>query len=118
MKTSNESNSEVAEVRTQLDLLLETQKHLLAEFDKSMAIQEMWPNAFEHGAITTYVRGNCRTGMRWTVTFGNGEEAHMDLKLVPVLLWPEQVKDDIREAGPRFPYWNILCGYEKEKGNG
>lgn len=101
----------------QLDL---ERDKLKAELRKSLALQAVWPDAFDHGPCGSQVVGNPRDQLTFNLKFLNGETRSVPLEEVPVTLWSEQVKDDIRKLGPmsKSRYFYLLTQHEKGASNG
>lgn len=106
-------------IREHIEMLREQVDELYNKLDRSLVIEEHWPDAFDGpGTVTTAVKGNPKTGLVFTITFANGEAAVMDLRLAPFLLWPEAVKEDIRNSGWTSQYYMLLKKLEKEVSDG
>jgi hypothetical protein len=102
----------IAEKLAHLDNLNVQRDALYKDLNRSLAIQELWPDAFEHGACTSYVVGNPRSEMTFVLTLGNKETRKLPLQDVPVILWSEGAKATIRELGPynARKYYRLLKG--------
>lgn len=81
---------------------------LMQDLDKSLAVQELWPNAFRNGNPTSRVRGNPRKSLRFNITFPDGTTDSMPLEDLPIILWPESVKADLKGLSPYNKYNKIL----------
>lgn len=92
--------NEAMEKLDQLAHLNSERDKLHHDLRKSLTIQGLWADAFEFGQCTSRVTGNPRGELTFTITLGNNEQRSLPLEEVPVILWSEQVKDDIRQLGP------------------
>lgn len=86
----------------------EERDDLMKQLAKSLAIQELWPNAFRNGNPKSRVRGNPRKSLRFNITFPDGTTDSMPLEDLPVILWPEAVKDDLKALSVYNKYNKIL----------
>ena len=87
---------------------------LFTQLKRSLMIQEIWPEAFDHGKATTQAVGDPRRTITWTITNGNGDCHEMDLLAVPVELWSEQIIDSINDVpGHATKYWRILHDHKR-----
>lgn len=93
-------NKELNDALTRLATLNRQRDGLYQDLRRSLALQEIWPDAFEHGRCTSRVTGNPRSELTFVLTLGNGEQREKPLQDIPVILWSEQVKNDIRRLGP------------------
>jgi hypothetical protein len=102
----------IAEKLAHLDHLNVQREALHQDLKRSLALQDLWPDAFDHGACTSYVVGNPRNEMTFVLTMGNGETREVPLQDVPVVLWSEQVRESIRKLGPHHArkYYHLLKG--------
>lgn len=91
---------EALQLMGELDLLYEERAALHHDLRRSLVLQELVPDVFAHGRAKTRVQGNPRNELTFVVTLGNGEQRTMPLEEVPVILWSESVKADIRDLGP------------------
>jgi hypothetical protein len=106
-------NQKALELMGELDKLYEERDALHHQLKRSLALQEIWPDAFVHGRCTTQVTGNPRRELTFTLTLANGERHEKPLEDVPVILWPAAVKADIRQLGGfhgSWKYHKILKG--------
>lgn len=98
-----------------LEKLHRKRGQLQLELKRSLALQKLWPGAFDSDKKpTTQVTGNPRRKL-WFAMYNGNERHEMPLEEVPVILWPEAVKNDIRRIGwnARSVYRNLL----KEENN-
>jgi hypothetical protein len=82
------------------------------ELKRSLALQKLWPDAFDHDRKpTTQIVGNPRRELTFNAHIGD-EHRSLPLEDVPTILWSNQVKADIRELGPfgARRYYKILQG--------
>jgi hypothetical protein len=110
---------------TEIDLAIERLERLHAEraelhgeLKRSLALQNLCEAAFGDGPNpTSRVVGNPRREMTFTISKGNEVLKALPLEEVPVILWSQKVKDDIRAAGwqARSVYRNLL---KEEESNG
>lgn len=105
METKKE---QIDSLRTNIDKLRGECDELYRKLDKALLIQELWPDAFDNGPVTTVVKGNPHSGFIMSFKFTDGADCVMDLKLVPFKLWPASVIADIERVGPRGPYYRKL----------
>ena len=96
------------ELYKKLHDLGEERNELMVRLAKSLAIQELWPNAFRNGNPTAQVVGNIRKSLEYTITFPDGTTDSMPLEDVPVILWPQKVKDDLKVLSPYNKYNKVL----------
>lgn len=96
------------ELQTRIEELTRQQTETVAKLRRSLVLQELWPEAFEHGSVRSQVVGNVRRGeLTFTVTRGDGSSRSFELAAVPVLLWPEAVLEDVR-GRPQGKYFQLL----------
>jgi hypothetical protein len=93
------------ELRAQVDTLHHDLK-------RSLAIQSIWPDAFDHGSCTSYVVGNPRNQLTFCLTMANNETREKPLEEVPTILWNPKLKADILMLGPvnARKYYRLLKG--------
>ena len=106
-------NQQIQQKMDELDALYEERDQLHHELKRSLALQAIWPDAFTHGRCTTQVTGNPRRELTFTLKLANGERRSKPLEEVPVILWPDTVKADIRQLGGfhgSWKYHKILKG--------
>jgi hypothetical protein len=105
--------AELTQALLKLDRAYEERDALHHELKRSLALQDIWPDAFTHGRCTTQVTGNPRRELTFTLKLANGERRSVPLEDVPVILWPETVKADIRQLGGfhgSYKYHKLLKG--------
>lgn len=101
--------TEISEAMDRLKQLNRDRDDLYRELDKSLALQGVWFDAFEYGRCKSRIVGNPRDSLTFNLTLGNGEERSLPLEEVPVILWSDQVKADIRQLGPfHSKYYKLL----------
>lgn len=103
-------NNELDLAIAKLDRLHAERGKLQRELKRSLALERLWPEAFSGDRNpTTQVKGNPRREMTFTMYNGN-DTRELPLEEVPVILWPEAVKNDIRRIGwnARSVYRNLL----------
>jgi hypothetical protein len=83
-----------------LEALEAKKADLMQQLKRSLLIQELWPEAFEHGAVTTQAIGNPRNIITWTIVDGNGTDRCFPLSTVPVELWPKDLIDKLKNDRP------------------
>lgn len=110
--------SEFDQLQTQLDVLQAERDTLLGQLDapfakqsklakqlgKSITIQSLWPEAFNHGACTSRIQGNVVDPLQSTFVIkdGHGTERSFNIKNVPFDLLPEEfIEDGIHNASRR-----------------
>jgi hypothetical protein len=59
---------------------------LTDELEVSLALQELWPEVFNHGSCKVRFEGG-RIAHRMVLVQGNGEEKAFQLEDVPTILW-------------------------------
>ena len=98
--------TEIQDKLDHLDELDRQRKELRNQLDKSLAIKQLWPNAFEgEGRVTSRVTGNPLGGsLLFTVTLADGKRHTLPLEEVPTVLWSEQVKKDMSKLSPFNKY--------------
>ena len=79
-----EKMAEIKKLRQQQDLL-----HI--QLEHSLALQELWPEAFAHGPIKVRFEGG-QTHFRMVIIDGNGTEKTFQLTDVPTILWYKQLR--------------------------
>ena len=80
------------DVLKKLNVMHERSAILLEQLARSLAVQEICPEAFANGACSTRVRGNPQfkpDEAMWIVTDGEGKEYLYKLMDIPMPLWPE-----------------------------
>lgn len=97
--------AEMTQALLKLERLYEERDGLHQELKRSLALQEVWPDAFTHGRCTSQVTGNPRRELTFTLKLANGERRSKPLEEVPVILWPASVKADIRQLGGHHGSW-------------
>lgn len=109
-------NGQVSKTLERLDKANAERASLTHQLRKSLAIQELWPDAFEHGSCVSVVTGNVHVGFTFTLTFDNGDTTTKPLEDVPTILWPEKIKADVRRLGlfSANKYYKILRGEKNE----
>ena len=66
---------------------LETRKaELFKELDGSLSIRDLWPDAFNHGKVTTHIQGSPSKRFRFYIKNGIGEEKSFNLNDIPLSL--------------------------------
>jgi hypothetical protein len=63
--------------------LMTKKDELIGRLERSLAIAEIWPEAFDHGAANGYIMGAPATGFKFIVKAGDGEEREWELNEVP-----------------------------------
>ena len=99
--TRDEAVARLAELHTRQGLLLE-------ELNRSLALRDLWPEAFKVGKVSTHVVGNNRHGkktFRLEITRSDGEVREFNLASVPVILrdgweWDEKNGSWLRGGQP------------------
>lgn len=71
-------------------------KVLLQNLNRSLAIQELWEEAFDCGTVSTFFHGNSYKQIYWTIKRSDGEERTFKLQDLPPVL-----KDSFKEAKPK-----------------
>lgn len=99
----------IMEQMDKISKLQEETEQLMQDLHESLTIKRLWPDAFDHGAVLSQVSGHPAEQLTFTVTLGNEEQRSLPLEEVPVILWSDQVKQDIRKRGSR-KYRNLLQG--------
>lgn len=104
--------NQIQEKIERLEALNRERDGLYLELKRSLAIEELCPDAFKEGNPRSQVYGNPRGDLTFTITLANGERHDFPLEDIPVILWSEQVKADIRQLGPFHArkYHTILTG--------
>jgi hypothetical protein len=107
------------EVLDNLKSLWKKRDELQGELQRSLAIQELWPEAFEHGRVFSHVEGNPGSGFFLTIKRGDGEERKFNIKEVPTILIPESFLEDCLSRnycyGYRWYKWAKEVGHDKEQ---
>lgn len=75
------------------------QSEIMVELQRSLLLSDFFPAAFEHGACTSFVRGNPWKpySMWFVVRTGDGEEHEWLVLDVPAALW-ERYKEEFRKT--------------------
>lgn len=71
-------------------------KVLYQNLNRSLAIQELWKEAFDNGTVSTFFHGNSYKQIYWTIKRSDGEERTFKLQDLPPVL-----KDSFKEAKPK-----------------
>jgi len=82
----------------------------LEKLKRSLQIKALWPEAFEHGSVTSHVQGNPRRALIFTIIRGDESSRQFPLTDVPPELWPAQVLEDMKRPGANPHYKRILKG--------
>lgn len=99
---------ELHEALSRLEELHSQREQLHRELKRSLALKALWPEAFNGDKNpTTQVTGNCRRSVTFAMYNGN-ERRELPLEEVPVILWPDALKNDIRRTG-----WNARSIYRE-----
>ena len=85
----------------------------LEKLKRSLQIKALWPEAFEHGSVTSHVQGNPRRVLTFTIIRGDESLRRWELSEVPPELWPAQVLEDMKRPGANPEYKRILKGGKK-----
>ena len=80
----------------------------LEKLKRSLQIKALWPEAFEHGSVTSHVQGNPRRALTFTIIRGDESLRRWELSEVPPELWPAQVLEDMKRPGANPEYKRIL----------
>jgi hypothetical protein len=99
------------------DELAERAAETRRDLRRSLAIKELWPEAFDvRGGVTSQIVGNNNKELTFTIKRKDGKKRAFDLLDVPFCLWCEQVKAAIRKGrignGPAIRYYNKLIQHE------
>lgn len=86
----------------------------LEKLKRSLQIKALWPEAFEHGSVTSHVQGNPRRVLTFTIIRGDESLRRWELSEVPPELWPAQVLADMERPGANPEYKRILKGGNRE----
>lgn len=84
---------------------------LVAELDRSLALQKLWPECFAHGRVVAYAVGNPYSDVRFVIKAGNGEKREFPLGIVPKLLWPPELKERYESPNARRRYPGLFKAY-------
>ena len=81
---------------------------LINSLDRSLEVQAIDPQAFDHGKVTSHVIGNpwSPDSMKWVMTRGDGLQREYPLLSVPECLWGEfsrSVAHDVTRG--QVPCW-------------
>ena len=74
---------------------LEERDRLYKELDRSLALQELWPDVFMCGPVMPRVDGSFHRGFKYTLTRDDGVSRTFKLLDVPHALWPKKLGADI-----------------------
>lgn len=59
---------------------------MVGKLERSLAIAEIWPEAFDHGKANGWIQGSPSQGFKYYVTNGKGETREWELDEVPEVL--------------------------------
>lgn len=91
-----------SDTRTQLQRLEEKRQELMKKLKESMAIRDLWPEAFKHGTTMSFLTGNLLKGtIKFRITAGDGTHKDFELKDVPTVLLRRHYEAAVKDA----PAW-------------
>lgn len=70
-------------------------KELHIKLKRSLAIQELWKEAFDCGTVSSFFHGNIYEQIYWTIKRSDGQERTFKLEELPPML-----KESFKEAKP------------------
>jgi hypothetical protein len=87
---------------TRMKNLGDTRDYLMEKLDRSLAIQEIDPTAFEHGPVKSFVVGNVwrPDEMKWVLIKGDGSRTEYPLLDIPEKLWGSFSREKGRNIAP------------------
>ena len=93
------------DTRTHLQRLEEKRQELMKKLKESMAIRDLWPEAFRHGTTMSSLTGNLLSGaVKFRITAGDGMHKDFELKDVPPVLLRRHYEAAIKDA----PIWRRI----------
>lgn len=98
---------------TELDQKAAQAEELRQELRRSILLQDLWPDVFEHGSTTSWVSGHASRELRYTIKRGDGSKRTFDLTMVPLALWPEEVIQHIKRYRGKY-YTHLLVAQAEE----
>ena len=84
-------------VINKIQALHKKQTGTLAELERSLKLQQFFPDVFKQGACKVHVRGNVRfhpKSAQFIITLGDGTEHVFPFLETPHELWPAEVKSE------------------------
>ena len=94
-----------------LKKLMDQRHKLIIKFDRSFAIQELWPEAFKTGGVTSWLSGN-RSEFYYIIKRKDGQTKRFKVKDVPAVLLEDQFKEDCRSGHYGFKWKQFITQLE------
>jgi hypothetical protein len=99
---------------------LEAQKaELMQQLHRSFALQDLWPEAFDEGTVTSQLGGVLWTPREMTFTVRRSDGVYKTFRLVdevPPILWEGQIRELIEGNGGLQRAWHtVFWNIRKEK---
>jgi hypothetical protein len=99
---------------------LDAQKaELMQQLHRSFALQDLWPEAFDEGTVTSQLGGDLWTPREMTLTVKRSDGVSKTFRLVdeaPPILWEEQIRELIKaNGGLQRAWYTVLWNIRKEK---
>lgn len=87
-----EMKDRAKDLLNELEDLHQQQAISIAELRRSLMILDLWPEAFDGGAVKTYVHGNENTQLLFSIETKSGEKKSFDIRKVNPELWPHRLR--------------------------
>jgi hypothetical protein len=102
----------------EIEALEQRATDLRTELKHSLMLQELWPDVFAHGPVTTQATGNYRhnAGILFAVKNGIGNTREFNILDIPIALWPKALQTEMENTTGLFSQYKIARHYAKHKG--